>query len=302
MADTPSETLLVTGAGGHLGRKIIDELLSRGAKHVIGATRDPSKLADLTERGVEVREADFNRPETLGLAFKGVERLVLVSTDALHTPGLRLGQHRAAITAAIESGVRHVVYTSLPNPHPTTQSSIPDDHFWTEVALYESSLDWTILRNNLYAEGMLWFAGMAIKNGQLVSATGAMGRSYVARDDCARTAAGALLAGSGRAVYDVTGPIALTQDELTAELSAITGRPVVHTALAAGEAERSLVASGMPPGMARTLHHFDVDAAQGYHAIVTPTVERFSGRTPIAPLDFLRARRAAINAMAATAA
>jgi NAD(P)H dehydrogenase (quinone) len=294
MSDTLEQGLLVTGAGGHLGRKVVEELLNRGARRIVATTRDPAKLRDLAGRGVEVRAADFDRPETLRTAFKGVGRLLLVSTDALHTPGQRLRQQRAAVKAAIESNVRHVVYTSLPNAHPTPEASVPDDHFWTEVALFESRLNWTILRNNLYAEVMLMFAGQAIRSGKLITGTGTAGRSYVTRDDCARTAAGALLDADGREICDVTGPVAFTQNALAAELSAITGRTIVHQAVTPDEVEQGRLAAGMPLFLARIGYDFDLDAALGYHAIVTRTVERFSGRAPTAPLDFLRSQATAI--------
>src|ERR1700677_55853 len=182
--------LLVTGASGNLGKAVVAGLRRLGAKKVIAATRTPGKHKELAALGVEEREADFDRPETLPKAFRGVERLLLISTDSLHAPGVRIKQHRAAIQAAVSARVEHVVYTSLPNAHPTEEPSIPDDHFWTEVALFESGLDWTILRNNLYAEVILRFLPFALKTGKLMSATGSQGRSYVSRDDCARTAGG----------------------------------------------------------------------------------------------------------------
>jgi len=174
--------LLVTGASGNLGKAVVAELRRLGARKVIAATRTPGKHPELATLGVKEREADFDRPETLQTAFQGVERLLLVSTDSLHAPDVRIKQHRAAIQAALSAGVEHVVYTSLPNAHPTEGSSIPDDHFWTEVALFESGLDWTILRNNLYAEVILRFAQFALKTGKLVSATNLQGRSYVTRE------------------------------------------------------------------------------------------------------------------------
>ncbi len=127
--------LLVTGASGNLGKAVVAELRRLGAKKVIAATRTPGKHQELAALGVDEREADFDRPETLQTAFQGVERLLLVSTDSLHAPDVRIKQHRAAIQAAVGAGVEHIVYTSLPNAHPTEGPSIPDDHFWTEVAL-----------------------------------------------------------------------------------------------------------------------------------------------------------------------
>ena len=91
---------------------------------MIAATRTPGKHQELAASGVEEREADFDRPETLHTAFQGVERLLLISTDSLHAPEVRIKQHRAAIHAAVSAGVEHVVYTSLPNAHPTEGPSI----------------------------------------------------------------------------------------------------------------------------------------------------------------------------------
>ena len=255
-----NDRLLVTGAGGHLGRAVVEELLRRGATHVVATSRTPDKLAPLKARGVETRAADFERPDTLQSAFAGVDRLVLVSTDALETPGQRLAQHRAAVAAAVASGVRHVVYTSAPAPHPTAASSLIDDHFWTEAALFAAPFTWTILRNGLYMEVLLMGAEQAVKSGQLFSATGGRGRAYVAREDCARAVAGALAGAEGSEILDVTGPAALTQDEVAAMLSEVTGRPVVHVDVPAAGLAEGLSHAGLPPHLVKVLVDFDVDA------------------------------------------
>ena len=281
--------LLVTGAGGNLGKAVVAELRRLGAKKVIAATRTPGKHRELTALGVEEREADFDRPETLQAAFQGVERLLLVSTDSLHAPDVRIQQHRAAIQAAASAGVEHVIYTSIPNAHPTEGPSIQDDHFWTEVALFESGLDWTILRNNLYAEVILRFVPAALKTGKLVSATQSQGRSYVTREDCARTAAAALLNATGKAIYDVTGPASVTHDEIASILSRLSGKSIQHVNLTPDEVERGLVAAGIPPFAAKSVRGLDEEAAQGYQAIVTSTVTDLTGRAPLPVEDYLQA-------------
>jgi NAD(P)H dehydrogenase (quinone) len=284
-----NETLLVTGANGQLGRAIVDELVSKGAKRVIAATRDPSKVK---APGVEARAADFDRPETLAAAFKGVDRLVLISTDSLGAPGQRLAQHRAAIAAAVEAGVKHVIYTSAPAPAPSEQSTMITDHFWTEAALFASGLDWTILRNNLYTDFIPRVAASAIQSGKLFAATGGRGRSYVTREDCARTAAGVLLQAEGRAVYDVTGPAAIAQDELAALIAALTDRPIAHVDLPPDALKEGMLKAGMPLFFVDGLVSFDVAASRGYHAVVTPTVERFSGHRPTSVAEYLAANKA----------
>jgi NAD(P)H dehydrogenase (quinone) len=279
------EQLLVTGASGRLGKAVGGELRRLGAKKVIAATRTPGKHPELATLGMEEREADFDRPETLQAAFRGVERLLLISTDSLHAPAARIKQHRTAIQAAVGAGVEHVVYTSLPNAHPTEGPSIPDDHFWTEVALFESGLDWTILRNNLYAEVILRFAQFALKTGRLVSATQSQGRSYVTREDCARTAAAALLNSAGKAIYDVTGPASVTHEQIASVLS---GKSIQHVNVTPEEVEKGLVAAGIPQFAARGVRGLDEEASRGYQAIVTPTVKNFTGRVPMSVENFLQ--------------
>jgi NAD(P)H dehydrogenase (quinone) len=281
--------LLVTGAGGNLGKAVVAELRRLGAKKVIAATRTPGKHQELAALGVEEREADFDRPETLQTAFQGVERLLLISTDSLHAPGVRIKQHRAAIQAAVSASVDHVVYTSCPNAHPTKGPSIPDDHFWTEVALFESGLDWTILRNNLYAEVILRFAQFAFKTGKLASATQSQGRSYVTREDCARTAAATLLDATGKLIYDVTGPASVTHEELASILSRVSGKSIQSVNVTADEVEKGLVAAGIPQFAARSVRELDEEASYGYQAMVTPTVTNLTGRSPVSVSDFLQA-------------
>jgi NAD(P)H dehydrogenase (quinone) len=272
--------LLVTGASGNLGKAVVAELRRLGAKTVIAATRTPGKHQELAALGVEEREADFDRPETLQAAFRGVERLLLVSTDSLHAPEVRIRQHRAAIQAAAGAGVEHVVYTSLPNAHPTEGPSIPDDHFWTEVALFETGLNWTILRNNLYAEVILRFAHFALKTGKLVSATQSRGRSYVTREDCARTAAAALL----------------NSTQVASVLSRLSGKSIQHVNVTPDEVEKGLVAAGIPQFAARSVRELDEETSRGYHAIVTTTVTNLTGRVPLSVEDFLQATVPALMA------
>ena len=285
--------ILVTGASGQLGRATVAKLLRRGATRVIAATRSPDKLVHLKDQGVEVRHADFDRPETLRSAFAGVERLALVSTDTLDVPGQRLIQHRAAIAAAVERGVKHVVYTSAPSPYPTAESSLNNDHFWTEAALFAAPFTWTVLRNQLYSELLLMAAVQATKSGKLFSATKNMGRAYVSREDCAGALAGALLDTGGSEILDVTGPAAVTQDEVAALLTELTGQPVTHVEVPPQGLHEGLLHAGLPPSLAQVLVDFDVAASRGYHALVTPTVERLAGREPVSVREVLSKHLAA---------
>ncbi|MGR4862900.1 NAD(P)H-binding protein [Caulobacter sp. LARHSG274] len=291
-----SPRLLVTGAGGQLGRRAVELLLEAGVPNLVAASRDPSKLADLAARGVETRRVDFDDPASLAEAFAGVERLLLISTDSLGAPGHRIAQHRAAVAAAEAAKVKHVVYTSAPGARPQVGGGVIDDHFWTEQALAASAIPgWTILRHNLYVELLLMGAGQAVSSGALYSATAGAGRAYVSREDCARVDAAALIKGEGRQILDVSGPAAVTQDEIAVLLAELSGRPVTHHDLPADALRQGLLAAGLPPFMAGVLVDFDASAAEGQHAIVTDAVEALTGQAPVSVAAFLEGNRAAFS-------
>ncbi|KKB11997.1 nucleoside-diphosphate sugar epimerase [Devosia geojensis] len=288
MNDFRNSNLLVTGASGHLGRLVVEELLARGATRVVAGTRSPDKLADLAARGVEVRKLDFADAASLAAGFAGIERALIISTDAV---GVRAEQQAAAIDAGEAAGVRHFVYTSAPAASPNPGSFVRNDHFATELRLYRGNTDWTILRNHIYAEIALMGAGPAIASGQLFDATNGEGRSYVTRTDAARAAAGALLTATGKQVLDVTGPAAVTQEEVADLFSRVSGKPVTRIGLAPAGLRAGMISAGVPEFMADVMVSFDVDAAQGYHAIVTDVVEQLSGRKPQSLESFLEANR-----------
>src|SRR2546422_693513 len=127
-----NRTLLVTGASGRLGRRVVELLVDSRADRLVATTRYPDRLGDLAKRGVIVRRADFDDPRSLAAAFAGADRLLLVSTDAIDAPGRRIEQHRAAIDAARAVGAGHVIYTSFAEPDP--RFMVAADHWATELA------------------------------------------------------------------------------------------------------------------------------------------------------------------------
>jgi len=290
-----ADKYLVTGAGGHLGRIVVDALLEANVGPIIATTRNPAKLADLAARGVDVRAADFDDPASLPAAFAGATRGLLISTDALDGSDRRLTQHRAAVAAAEAAGLGHLAYLSAPAPYPTPGPSLIADHYWTEQALAASGLGWTILRDHIYTDYLLMSLPHAVQTGQLFSATGKGARNFVLRADCARTAAAVLASDfTGRQILDVTGPAPLTFDELAALTSEIAGKPVQHISVPAEGLKQGLVGAGVPPFMAEQLVAFDVDASKGFHAITTSVVKDWTGREPGSVRDFLVANRAAL--------
>ena len=299
MTNQAKGPLLVTGASGHLGRRVLELLLAgdrlQGRK-LIAITRSPDKLAELAARGVEVRAGSFDEPATLSAAFSGAERALIISTDALDRRGRRLEQHRAAVNAAKAAGVKHIVYTSLTNPGPDSPITLAPDHWETEAALRQAGLGYTVLRNNMYTDYLLMGLPHAVQAGKLVNAYGTGGVSYVTREDCAQAAAAALSADfDGKTVFDITGPAAITQTELAALVTEITGKAVEYLAVDAQTGVKNLLGAGMPQPVAELLVSFEVAGIQGKLALVSSAVRELSGRAPQSVREFLTANRAALG-------
>lgn len=293
-------TLLVTGASGHLGRRVVELLLEAQAGNIIATTRTPDKLAEFSQRGVTVRHADFDDPASLAEAFKGADRLLLISTDAVGVPGKRLNQHRNAIKAAEEAGVKHVVYTSLINPGPDSPVLLAPDHHGTETALEESKLGWTVLRENIYTEVLLGGLIQAVQLGGLYNAAANGKAAYITREDCARAAAAALTSSfEGRRTLDITGPEALSQTELAALASQISGKEIPYVPLELEALIQNMVNAGLPRPVAEIYASFDTAIAQGKFSAVTNAVEELTGRKPISISEFLEANRQALAQPAA---
>jgi NAD(P)H dehydrogenase (quinone) len=290
-----SGSILVTGASGQLGKRVIELLLERGkAARIIAATRKPESLAALSARGVEVRRADFDDEASLASAFQGVERALLISTDALDEPGKRQRQHSAAVKAFKAASVQHVAYTSIVNPAPS-RILISADHAATEAELESSGLHYTVLRNNMYSDMLLLGTlQRAIAAGKLVNASGAGKVGYVTREDCARIAAAVVSEPpSGNQKLDVTGPDTLSGAQVAALVSELSGRKLEHLSIPLAALIDGMVEHGLPRPLAEVYASFDAGTAAGELDVKSDNVERFTGAKPQALGEFLRANQAA---------
>jgi NAD(P)H dehydrogenase (quinone) len=292
MAKFSGSFIGVTGASGNLGRQVIAHLKAGGATKIVGFTRNPDKATGLD--GVELRRADFSDPAHLGGQLAGVERLLVISTDTLAG---RAELQTGAIDAAVKAGVKHILYTSItspyPDPHP--EAVIPNSHYWTEVRMAASGVDFSFLRNNLYTDFQIPAAQNAIATGTLYHASGSGRRAFITREDCAVAAAAALLSAEGKRVYDIGGPEALSADDIAALLSDISGKPVKAMNIPPEALVQGLVAAGMPAEFGGVMAHFDSDTAKGLLGIVSGDFEQLTGRKPRSLGDFLRAHKAAIT-------
>jgi NAD(P)H dehydrogenase (quinone) len=284
-------TVAITGASGNLGRAVAEGLLDAlDPQDVVLITRTPDKLADLAARGADVRRGDFDDPTSLGAAFAGVDRLLLISGDAI---GARVTGHLAAIDAAAAAGVAHVAYTSIGNPSDDNPAIVAADHRATEDALRASGVAWTFLRNGIYADLQVDAAAAAIATGTLLTNAGAGRNGYVTRDDCAAAAVAVLTTdGHEGKAYDITGPEALDVDDL-AQIYGELGATSVAVAHVDDDAWVAAMVqhAGMPEPVARAYATFGAAQRQGYAAVVTPTLERLIGRRPTSLRELLASRQ-----------
>lgn len=288
-----SPTLLVSGAAGHLGRRVVELLKERGhAAQVIAGSRDPQKVAEL---GVATRRVDFDDPD-LASALAGVDRMLLISTDVLDEH--RIVLHTNAVEAAKAAGVKHIVYTSMMNPEPGSPISFASDHYGTEQAIKQSGIPHTILRVVWYAENLLGSLPQAIRSGQWFSAAGDGRIAHAPREDGARAAAGALLAGGDVSrTLDVTGPVALTTREIAAVASKAAGKTIEVIDVDEDQLKAWLKQAGVPDPVIDTyILPFERNTRLGRIGAVADTVERLWGTKPAALGDFLSANKAALLA------
>ena len=290
MTDYKTSRILVTGAGGKLGRRTIELLLDGGATHVIAGSRDPAKL-DID--GVESRRVDFSDPASLDAAFADIDQLLIISTDVVGE--LRQKLQVAAVEAAGRAGVEHIVYTSLTNPGPDSVVLLAPDHHLTETAIAKTGADYTFLRNAIYLDMLLMSLPHAVASGQWYTATGQGRIGRVSREDCARAAAAVLIAGpKGKQVIDVSNEERLTAEETAAIVSDVVGKPlgVVHVddaGLTAG-----MVGAGLPQPMAELLTSFEKATRLG-QSDVPSQFEAVTGRKPMGLRAFIEANRAAFG-------
>lgn len=292
-----SNTLLVTGASGQLGRRVIAHLIQTHKippQQIIATTRKPEALADLAAQGVVVRRADFEDPASLAAAFAGADRLLLISTDALDRPGRRLEQQLNAVNAAVKARVKHVVYTSMPRPEPGSPIAFAPDHLGTEKALAASPLSWTVLRHCWYHENLHLSLPGALASGQWYSAAGDGATAYVSREDCARADAAALAAtDTTRTTLDITGPQALSATQIAALATEVLGKPIQVIPVTAEQLAQGMAVAGVPPFLVPLMVSFDVNARAGNVSKVTDAVQRLTGKAPQALRDYLVANKAA---------
>lgn len=286
-------TLVITGATGSLGRLVVEALLDQNvpAGQIVATGRDLAKIADLAERGVQVRPVDYNDPQSLRRAFKGAEKVLLISGSEV---GQRIEQHRNAINAAREAGAALIAYTSVANAD-NTGMQLAAEHQATEEVLRASGVPFTLLRNSWYLENYTGQLAVHLQHGAVLGSAGEGKVSAATRADYAQAAAAVLLKeGQAGKIYELGGDQAFTLNDLAGEITAVTGQPVKYQDLPAEQYAKVLQDAGLPEAYAAILADSDLGIARGDLLVTGRDLSSLIGR-PTTPLR--EAVQAAANSL-----
>ncbi|MET8131951.1 SDR family oxidoreductase [Streptomyces sp. NPDC005251] len=274
-------SIVVTGATGHLGRHVVEQLLEKvPAEQITAVVRDESKAADLAARGVRLAVADYNTPETFDGLFSAGDKVLLISGNEFDKG--RVEQHRVVIDAAKAAGVSLLAYTSAPG---SLTAALADDHRATEEVLLTAGLPYTLLRNGWYHENYTENLAPVLAHGAVVQAAGEGRVASASRADYA-AAAVAVLTGEGHEnkTYELSGDEAWGFAEYAAELSRQTGKEIVYNPVSPEAFTGILTGAGLPEVFAGILAGVDTSIEKGELAVTTGDLSRLAGRptTPIA--------------------
>ncbi|POM24313.1 NAD(P)H azoreductase [Actinomadura rubteroloni] len=278
--------ILVTGATGSIGRHLVRRLTADGTPFR-ALVRDPARGDDL---GCAHVTGDFDLPETLPPALDGVEQMFLNAGGAVPADGEQpmVRQQKAMIDAARRAGVRRIVKVSVLGAREGGRLA-QGAHWEIERHLAASGIPAAVLRPGGFMQNFRTGAGAFTADGDLLGAYGDGRVAYVDCRDIADCAAALLHDPSRTGTFVLTGPEALTHDEIAAELSRAQGRTVRYVDLPPDEFAATLTRQGLPAAFAADVAALFAEVAAGSQDTVTGTVRDLTGRPPRDFASFLAA-------------
>jgi len=274
--------IAITGANGQLGQLVIHSLLQQtDAANIVALVRNPDNAGSLMALGIEVRQADYNQPQTLTAALAGVQQLLLISSSEV---GQRVEQHQAVIDAASQAQVSLLVYTSILKAD-RNPMLLAQEHKITEQRIQQSGLPAVILRNGWYSENYTGNIVAVLNSGSVVGAAADGVFSTASRQDYAAAAAQVLLHPHSHIgqTYELAGDQGFTLAGYAAEIARQTADAVSYRNLEQAEYAALLQQFGLPQGFAAALADAEACAAEGWLADDSQTLSRLLGR-PTTPL------------------
>ncbi|MDQ2718773.1 MAG: SDR family oxidoreductase [Bacteroidota bacterium] len=290
--------ILITGATGNFGKATIDFLLKKGiaAGNISALVRDEAKAADLKAKGITLKLGDYDNYGSLVEAFKGVDKLLLVSgTDMLN----RGKQHVNVVNAAKEAGVKHILYTSIERKNETETSPmaiITQPHLDSENAIKASGMKYTILKENLWLDVLPMFFGDKVLETGIFLPAGEAKSAFALRSDMAEATAN-ILASEGHEdiEYTFANSENISMEEVAEILSDVSGKTVGYTNPNKDIYIVTITKAGVPKEYVGMFSFFAEAIKQGEFTCSKTDLENLLGRKPVKVKDFFKQAYASKN-------
>ncbi len=257
--------IAITGATGQLGNLVIEQLLQlTAAQNIVALVRNIDKAEHFKAQGIELREFDYDRPETLVPALLGIDKLLLISANEI---GRRTPQHQAVIDAAKVAGVPYLAYTSLLRAD-TSPLGLAQEHRETEKLIQDSGITYTFLRNNWYSENYLAGVAHTIEIGTLFGAAQDGRISSASRIDYAEAAAKVLTStGHENKTYELAGSESFSLSDLATFIGQAVNKDIIYQNLSAEEYTQGLTQAGLPAGLVDVIVDADIQTCTSSNLI-----------------------------------
>ncbi len=283
--------ILITGATGHLGSAVVNELVEKqGPANISVLVRDLSKATALKEKGVELLQGDYSNYQSLVNAFQGVDKLYFVSSNDIMN---RAAHHENIVAAAIAAKVGHIIYTSFQRKTDDASSPIAfiaSSHILAENLIKASGLKYTILKHALYADILPMFMGDQILNSGVIYLPAGSGKgSFTSRSDMASAGVAVLTSeGHGNKTYEISVSESLSFYDIAAILTELSGKQIQYVAPDAAAFTAAMKQAGVPDMGIMMSVSFCTGIEQGEFDFPDQTLEKLIGRKPLGMKDFLK--------------
>lgn len=283
--------ILVTGATGNYGKATIDFLLKKGisANSISALVRDETKAEDLKSKGINLKIGNYDNYSGLVEAFKGVDKLLLVSSSDVVKRGQ---QYENAVKAAKQAGVKHILYTSFERKNDTETSPsyfLTKSHIDTENLIKASGLTYTFFRNNLYPDALPMLFGEQVLETGIFLPAGDTKSAFALRNDMTEATANVLTSqGHENKVYSLNNTENVSLQEIAQDLSEIVGKQINYASPSQDIYVETLTGAGVPAEYIGMFAGFAEAIKQGEFSAEKTDLENLFGRKPTTTKAFLK--------------
>ncbi len=274
--------ILITGATGNIAGVTLRALASSGAP-IRALIRNESKADELKEMGLEVVVGDLSQPHTLGAAFAGVAKVLLITPVSLGAVAFVSN----ALAAARNSGRPHVVLLSANAPEPVAETEVGRQSMAAEAELIATGLPYTIIRPTFFMQNTMMAAQTVAASGMIYMpfGQGKLGMLDI-RDVGAAVAKVLTSEGHEGKTYVLTGPAAISMTDVASILSSVLGRNVAYVGVSYDAGRQAMMGLGMPDWMADMYSELFKNFSQNGANFATEDVAKITGRPATAFRQF----------------